>query len=204
MKRVAFLVTVCVLVAAPAWGQTKPQASKQREVLALYDRFLAVEQRLELLETRMKEVEKDVEPFLQSESPLTRVSGLAMYVGAVRFALPEIRDMVAEEDSLITKLVTASTGLTGERARHADEGVRQLREQHVYLQRGLRLGEQLVGALTGLLRSLGEGQLDEAGLQSELQRIAEIVKQMDELDEKQELVTAQAKDAFTRLKTTGP
>ncbi len=200
MRRVTSLLVLSVFALIPAWSQTKSETSKQREVLTLYGKFVEVEQRLQQLEKRSTELQKDLDAFLESDSPLKQLAGVAMLVGALKAWSPEIRDAIAEEDSLITKLVTASAGVTGDAQRHADEGVRLLREQHVYLKQSLDLYDELVKDLTQALRVIGEERLADFPEILDEQHFKARLKTIEELDQKQELTRARAKDAFSRLK----
>ena len=202
MKRVLTIIGLLLFVALLAWSQPKPQVPKQRQVLALYEQFVSVDQKLQQLESRSDELEKELKPFLESDSALNQLSGFAMLVGAFKAWIPQIKDALEEEDSIISKLVTASTGLTGDAGRHSDEGVRLLREQHVYLRQQLSLEEQLAKDITDALRSIREDRLaDLPDILNERQFDARL-KQMAELEQKEELVRARAKDAFSRLKAT--
>ena len=202
MKKMLAFLGLSLIAIVPLWPQTKPQPSKNREVLALYETFVIVDERLRQLEHHSQQLDKDLKPFLESDSALNQLTRAAMLVGALKAWIPEIRDLVAEEDSLITKLVTSSAGLTGDSGRHADEGIRLLREQHVYLKQSLDHMERLVEQMLELFRTIREDRLaDLPELLDERQFAAEL-KAIEELDQKQELVLARAKDAFLRLKAT--
>ena len=200
MERGSAVLGVLLLVTVPVWPQTKPQASKGREVLNLYEKFLAIDERFNQMEKRSQQLEKDLKPFLESESALNQFTGAAMWVGALKVSIPEARDLAAEEDSIITKLVTSSTGLTGDAGRHADEGIRLLREQHVYVQQGLDRAVRLVEQMTGLFRSAREDRVADLPQLWDEEQFAAELKAIDELDQKQKLIVARAKDAFLRVK----
>ncbi len=202
MKRVLTALGLLLLVVFSASPQTKSEASKQRQVLVLYEQFASVDRKLVQLEKRSNELEKELGSFLESDSALNRLSGVAMLVGAFKAWIPQTKDAIEEEDALITKLVTRSTGLTGEAGRYADEGVRLLREQHVYLQQGLGIAEQLAKDMTALLRSIREDRLADLPEILNEQEFNAQLKAIDELDQKQELARARAKDAFARLKAS--
>ncbi len=202
MKRVLAALGLFLLVVFCASPQTKSEASKQRQVLVLYEQFASVDHKLVQLEKRSDELEKELGSFLESDSALNRLSGVAMLVGAFKAWIPQMKDALTEENLVITKLVTTSTGLTGDAGRYADEGVRLLREQHVYLQQGIGLAEQLAKDMTQALRSIREDRLaDLSEILNEGEFSAQL-KAIGDLDQKQELARARAKDAFARLKAS--
>ena len=197
----SLVVFELLILAAPAVTlAAKPQVSKSHEVLRLYEKIVSVHQKLEQLQSRSQQLQKDVDMFLGSESEVQRLIGLGMLLGALRAWVPEIKDSVAEEDFLITQLVKASTGPTGEAARHADEGVRLLREQQVYRQQSTTRAEALIDGMTETLRSVREESLANLPALLEQQQFDAQLKAIDDLDQKQELTFARAKDAFSRLK----
>ena len=159
MKRALVVLGLTILATLNVWPQTKTPASKTHEVLSLYEKFLGVDERVHRLEKESKELQKELNSFLESDSPLNQLTGAAMLVGALKAWIPQSKDLLTEEDSLITKLVTTSTGLTGDAGRYADEGVRLLREQQVYLKQGLDKAEKLAASMVDLLRSVREDRV---------------------------------------------
>ena len=202
MKRMLIVVALVLSMLAPAWPQTKPQASKTRDVLGLYEKFLAVEEKLDRLDKRFQQLEKDLKPFVESDSALNQLAGAAMMVGALKLWILEARELATEEDSLIARLVTASSSLMGDSGRHADEGVRLLREQHVYLKQGIERAERLIAQMTDLFRSIREDRLADLPELLDEREFAAQIKAIDELEQRRELVLARGKDAFLRFKAT--
>jgi hypothetical protein len=200
MRAVAKGFALVVLMTMPAWPQAKPQTSKLHAVLDQYAEFLSVDQKLEQLQSRSDELDKEMGAFFESESALNRLSGLAMYVGALKAWIPEIKDYLAEEDSQITKLVTLSTGLGGDAGRYADEGVRLLRERHVYLRQQLDLLDGLAKDMVSTLRGIREDRISDLPELLNGEEFSAKLKTTEELERKEQLVLAQAKDAFSRLK----
>lgn len=197
---IVFVFALLSLAGETAFAQARPTSSKLREVLDLYEKFTSVDQRLEHYDKHVQQLEKDLGRFLESESPLNQLIGRAIQLGTWKISILETGEAIQEEDSIITELVRASTGLTGEAARHADEGIRLLREQHVYLQRELRLTEGSTNRLTEIFRSIKEDNLDKLEELLQNQRLDSDFKELSELDQKRELIFVQAKDAFTRLR----
>ena len=202
MKRSLLAIVLVFLAVPPADPQTKSQASKANEVLRAYEKLISVHQRAQQLDSRSQELQKELKAFFESDSEVHRLIGFAMFVGALKAWVPEIKSLVTEEDSLITELVTASSGLTGDAARHADEGVRLLREQQVYSQQSATRASSLLDGMMELLRSIREESLADFSAQLERQELDSQLKIIDELDQKQELTFARAKDAFSRFKAT--
>ncbi len=202
MKRAFLVLGLVFVVILPAWPQTQTQTSKTRQILRLYEKFLSVDSRVRQIEKESDELENDLRPFLESESWLNQMTGTAMVVGALKVWLIQLRKLEAEEDSLITQLVSSTVGMTGDAAQHADEGVRLLREQQVYLKQGIDRAERLTKEMTELFRSVREDRLGELEEAFSEEKFAAELKALDELDQKQELVLARAKDAFLRLRAT--
>jgi len=200
MKVLVSFVGLCLLAALPAWSQNQPQTSKRRAVLELYDRVLALEEKFQKRETHSQELQKEIDTFLESDSALNHLAGVAMFVGALKAWIPDIKANLAEEDSLITNLVASSTGLAGDAKAYADEGVRLLREKHVYATQEFGLAQEITNDLTRLLRGIREDRLAELPELLDEQQFAQKLKAMDDLGRKEGLAFAQAKDAFTRLK----
>jgi hypothetical protein len=202
MKRSLLAIVLVFLAVPPAGAQTKSQAPKVDEVLRAYEKLISVHQRLQQLDSGSQELQKEFGAFLESDSTVHRLIGFAMFVGALKAWVPEIKSIVTEEDSLITELVTASSRLTGDPARNADEGVRLLREQQVYLQQNATRTSSLLDGMTDSLRSVREETLADFPAQLEQQQLDSQLRAIDELDQKQELTFARAKDAFSRFKAT--
>ncbi len=200
MNRMVAKLGLCMLVVLPLWSQTASQQSKRLQVLGTYERFMEADRKVQQLQSRTQELKKEFDPFLESESALNRFAGAALLVGALRAWIPELKDYLAEEDALITKMVTSSAGLTGDAGRYADEGVRLLRERHVYQKQALEIAESLAKDSLKLLRGIREDRLSDLSDLLDEQDFGANLKTMDDLDRKADLTLAQAKDAFARVK----
>ncbi len=200
MNRMVAKLGLCMLVVLPLWSQTASQQSKRLQVLGTYERFMEADRKVQQLQSRTQELKKEFDPFLESESALNRFAGAALLVGALRAWIPELKDYLAEEDALITKMVTSSAGLTGDAGRYADEGVRLLRERHVYQKQALEIAESLAKDSLKLLRGIREDRLSDLSDLLDEQDFGANLKTTDDLDRKADLTLAQAKDAFARVK----
>ncbi len=200
MNRMVAKFGLCMVVVLPLWSQTASQQSKRVQVLGTYEKFMEVDAKFQQLQSRSQELEKEFEVFLESESALNQFVGVALLVGALKAWLPEVKGYLAEEDTLITKLVTSSAGLTPGAGRYADEGVRLLRERHVYQKQGWELAESLAKDTLKLLRGIREDRLSDISALLDEEQFRANLKTIDELDRKADLALAQAKDAFARVK----